>query len=399
MAPLIGVTTSEVRRGDLATLRRHGEPPQHEMALGLTYLRAVELAGGVPVVLPPLAPDAAGDAARRASTASASPAAPTSTPPPTAPARHEQLGPTEPRARPLRARARARRRRARACRCSASAAAPRRSTSRAAARCTSTSTDHRQTELATQPVHAVRIAAALARSRGCIGARAARGQLLPPPGGRRARRRARAPPRGRPTARSRRSRTARHPFLLGVQWHAETLVDDPAQLALFRALVDAASGRARCPVRWLREPEIVEQIAISPDRAALPAPVPSVRAEAGRGIEGEYHWSDDARARPEPHADRRRGARGPARGHRHRALPRGVAPQRAHARHRPQRARRPPLPVGGVECEGVELCEPCNTPREADRARRAARPRPPRRPARRHPHGWRDRGRRPGGRA
>ena len=44
MAPLIGVTTSEVRRGDLATLRRHGEPPQHEMALGLTYMRAIELA-------------------------------------------------------------------------------------------------------------------------------------------------------------------------------------------------------------------------------------------------------------------------------------------------------------------------------------------------------------------
>jgi gamma-glutamyl-gamma-aminobutyrate hydrolase PuuD len=36
----------------------------------------------------------------------------------------------------------------------------------------------------------------------------------------------------------------RHPFLLGVQWHAETLVDDDAQLALFRALVDAAGCRA-----------------------------------------------------------------------------------------------------------------------------------------------------------
>ena len=28
-------------------------------------------------------------------------------------------------------------------------------------------------------------------------------------------------------------------FLLGVQWHAETLVDDPAQLALFRRLVSS----------------------------------------------------------------------------------------------------------------------------------------------------------------
>lgn len=55
MRPLIGVTTSEVRRSDKPT--DHGEPPQREMTLGLTYLRAVELAGGIPVVLPPLAPD------------------------------------------------------------------------------------------------------------------------------------------------------------------------------------------------------------------------------------------------------------------------------------------------------------------------------------------------------
>ena len=41
---------------------------------------------------------------------------------------------------------------------------------------------------------------------------------------------------------------------------------------------------------------VVEQIAISPDRAALPAPVPSVRAEAGRGLEGEYHWSEGPEA-------------------------------------------------------------------------------------------------------
>ncbi len=57
MKPLIGVTTSEMRRGELATLRRHGEPAHPEMALGLTYLKAVERAGGMPVVLPPLAPE------------------------------------------------------------------------------------------------------------------------------------------------------------------------------------------------------------------------------------------------------------------------------------------------------------------------------------------------------
>jgi putative glutamine amidotransferase len=52
--PLIGVTTSEVRRAETLTPIPEGEPPQHEMALGLTYLRAIEAAGGMPVVIPPL---------------------------------------------------------------------------------------------------------------------------------------------------------------------------------------------------------------------------------------------------------------------------------------------------------------------------------------------------------
>src|ERR1041384_5256849 len=54
MRPLIGVTTSELRASNAGTLRRHGEPPHPEMALGMTYLRAIEAAGGIPVVLPPL---------------------------------------------------------------------------------------------------------------------------------------------------------------------------------------------------------------------------------------------------------------------------------------------------------------------------------------------------------
>ncbi len=54
MRPLIGVTTSELRAYATGTLRRHGEPPLPEMALGMTYLRAIDGAGGMPVVLPPL---------------------------------------------------------------------------------------------------------------------------------------------------------------------------------------------------------------------------------------------------------------------------------------------------------------------------------------------------------
>jgi putative glutamine amidotransferase len=53
MRPLIGVTTSELRPGALATLQRGDLPPHPEMALGTTYLRAVEAAGGIPVILAP----------------------------------------------------------------------------------------------------------------------------------------------------------------------------------------------------------------------------------------------------------------------------------------------------------------------------------------------------------
>ena len=58
MRPLIGVTTSELRPGALATLRRDGLPPHPEMALGTTYLQAVEAAGGIPVILAPTQLDA-----------------------------------------------------------------------------------------------------------------------------------------------------------------------------------------------------------------------------------------------------------------------------------------------------------------------------------------------------
>ena len=56
--PLIGVTTSEVRLESRAEPLPEGDPPQREMALGMVYMRAVEKAGGIPVVLPPLGHDA-----------------------------------------------------------------------------------------------------------------------------------------------------------------------------------------------------------------------------------------------------------------------------------------------------------------------------------------------------
>jgi putative glutamine amidotransferase len=52
--PLIAVTTSEIRASGAVRATPQGEPPQHEMALGLKYLYAIESAGGIPVVVPPL---------------------------------------------------------------------------------------------------------------------------------------------------------------------------------------------------------------------------------------------------------------------------------------------------------------------------------------------------------
>jgi putative glutamine amidotransferase len=65
MRPLIGVTTSELRPSGMATLRRQGEPDHPEMALGMTYLQAIERAGAVPVVLPPCVSDLESLIARR----------------------------------------------------------------------------------------------------------------------------------------------------------------------------------------------------------------------------------------------------------------------------------------------------------------------------------------------
>jgi putative glutamine amidotransferase len=52
--PLIGVSTSEVRLAGQVDATPQGDPPRREMALGLTYLKVIESAGGIPVVMPPL---------------------------------------------------------------------------------------------------------------------------------------------------------------------------------------------------------------------------------------------------------------------------------------------------------------------------------------------------------
>ena len=239
MPPLIGVTTSEVRRGELATLRRHGEPPQHEMALGLTYMRAIELAGGVPVVLPPLV-NGMGTLLTRLDGICLS-GGPDLDPAAYGARAHEQLGPTEPELDRFELEL---------ARAADAAGVPLLGICRGAQALNVARggtlhqhvEDHRQTELATQPVHAVRIAPRSRLSR-VLKTRATQvnsfhhqavaelGEGLEATA-------------WAPDGTIEAIEDRRHPFLLAVQWHAETLVEAPAQLAMFRALVHAASARA-----------------------------------------------------------------------------------------------------------------------------------------------------------
>jgi len=105
---------------------------------------------------------------------------------------------------------------------------------------------------------------------------------------------------------------------------------------------------------------VVEQIAISAQRGALPAAVPSVTAHAGRGLEGEYHCSDSPEAGEALTliaAEALEGLRADAgielshEASRRNVLTRGVDLNALVGRR---------FTVGAVECEGVELCEPCN---------------------------------------
>ncbi len=55
---LIGLTTSELRRPDRVQQRPQSEPAMRELALGTTYPEAVRRAGAVPVIVPPMSDEA-----------------------------------------------------------------------------------------------------------------------------------------------------------------------------------------------------------------------------------------------------------------------------------------------------------------------------------------------------
>jgi putative glutamine amidotransferase len=242
MRPLIGVTTSELRRGELGTLRRHGEPPHPEMALGMTYLRAIEAAGGLPVVLPPVAPEHVPALLERLDGICLSGGPDLDPEAYGAPIRHPELGPTEPTLDVFElALARA----------ADTAGLPLLGICRGAQAINVARggtlhqhvAGHRQAALGTVRTHSVmvitgsRLAELLGD--GPVEVNSFHHQAVDVPGA--GLRVVAHAVDGTVEAIEDRAR----PLLLGVQWHAETLADRPEHGALFGALIEAAAALPR----------------------------------------------------------------------------------------------------------------------------------------------------------
>jgi putative glutamine amidotransferase len=243
MKPLIGVTTSELRPSGAGTLRRHGEPPHAEMALGMTYLRAIEAVGGMPVVLPPL-----GDAATyldRLDGICLSGGPDLDPDAYGAPDRHPELGPTEPdldafelalareadaRGRPILA----------ICRGAQALNVARGGTLHQHL------PGHRQTEPATATTHSVHLDAGT-RLAELVGTDLLRVNSFHHQAVERLGRGLRAVGHA-PDGIIEAIEAPGERFVVGVQWHVEGLVAQPRHRALFEALVAASAEPAR-PLR------------------------------------------------------------------------------------------------------------------------------------------------------
>jgi MOSC domain-containing protein YiiM len=105
----------------------------------------------------------------------------------------------------------------------------------------------------------------------------------------------------------------------------------------------------------------VEGIYISADHGDLPEPVESVRALAGRGLEGNRYFFDDApagtaltliAAEAVEAMEQEHGISIEPRESRRNVVTRGIDVNALVGKR---------FRIGEVECEGVELCEPCTT--------------------------------------
>jgi putative glutamine amidotransferase len=93
--PLIGVSTSELREAARVTPVAQSEPARRELALGVSYLEAIERAGAIPVILAPLPDERVGPLLDRLQGLCLS-GGPDLDPGSYGASAHAQLGPTEP---------------------------------------------------------------------------------------------------------------------------------------------------------------------------------------------------------------------------------------------------------------------------------------------------------------
>ncbi|MGI8461692.1 MAG: gamma-glutamyl-gamma-aminobutyrate hydrolase family protein [Solirubrobacterales bacterium] len=242
-APLVGVTTSEVRVAAQVNPTPEGEPPRPEMALGLTYLRAVEAAGGMPVVIPPLSIEAITPLLERLDGICLS-GGPDLDPSEYGQDPHPELGPTwreldraelavareaDARGLPILAICRG----AQALNVARSGTLFQHLSERFGAR-----VEHRQSRIGTEPIHRVevdpesRLAKALGETE--IEVNSFHHQAADEIG--RGLRAVAFSPDGVVEA----IEAPGSRFVLGVQWHAESLTDRPEQARLFRAFVEAS---------------------------------------------------------------------------------------------------------------------------------------------------------------
>lgn len=253
--PLIAVTTSELREGAGVTLTPQGEPSQLEMALGMKYLRAIERAGGIPVVVPPLQADAVNALLGQVAAVCLS-GGPDLDPKAYGAGRHDRLGPTwseldafelalaraaDARRLPILAICRG---------LQVLNVARGGSLHQHLPEIVGDGVNHRQSEPGGEPTHVVtidpssRLAAILGRSETDVNSfhhqsadTLGEGLVVT----------ARAPDRTIEGLEA-----VDHEFVLGVQWHAECLVERPEHAALFSAFVDAARRSSEARARFAR---------------------------------------------------------------------------------------------------------------------------------------------------
>jgi putative glutamine amidotransferase len=245
--PLIAVTTSEMRHNPFDLATPEGDPPRREMALGMNYLDAIGRAGALAVVVPPMPGPAIPALLDRVDGICLS-GGPDLHPDAYGAAAHPELGPTERRLDAFElALARAADERGMPilaiCRGMQVLNVARGGTlHQHLPDVVGTAVTHRQPGAPGEPTHAVSVAAD-SRLAGILGHRHVRVNSFHHQAvdvlGERLTVTARADD-GTVEA----FETAGGGFVLGVQWHAECLVDHDEQAALFTALVDACAERA-----------------------------------------------------------------------------------------------------------------------------------------------------------